>query len=86
MSPLVYFLVHILRCMESARQVIKESGLGDQYEVCDNIDLPTIVKEFEDYYYVRFQKQPKLCKRVESPPDPGSTAAKAQHRRRIVTK
>ncbi|KAJ1529803.1 hypothetical protein ONE63_006548 [Megalurothrips usitatus] len=85
---LLCIVVQYLRdegCVEAARLVCKESGLGDQYAVCDNIDLPTIVKEFEDYYHVRFQKHPKLCKRVEPPAEAqgaGATAAKPHGRRK----
>lgn len=74
------------RYLESARLIAKESGLGDQYEVCDNIDLATIVKEFEDYYYVRFQKHPKLCKRRETLPDTANAPNRTQPRRKTFAK
>ncbi|XP_034251151.1 katanin p60 ATPase-containing subunit A-like 2 [Thrips palmi] len=72
--------------LESARLTAKESGLGDQYEVCDNIDLPTIVKEFEDYYYVRFQKHPKLCKKSENLSDAANGPTRVQPRRKAIVK
>ncbi|KAK3910556.1 Putative homeodomain transcription factor [Frankliniella fusca] len=90
-STLLCIIIHHLRdegYLDSARHIAKESGLGDQYEMCDNIDLPTIVKEFEDYYYVRFQKHPKLCKKSEQPGD-GSTSfppSKGHGRRKVFAK
>ncbi|XP_061306511.1 katanin p60 ATPase-containing subunit A-like 2 isoform X9 [Pezoporus flaviventris] len=34
------------------------------FEVCDNIDLETILMEYESYYFVKFQKYPKITKKV----------------------
>ncbi|XP_047003482.1 katanin p60 ATPase-containing subunit A-like 2 isoform X1 [Schistocerca americana] len=51
-----------LQC--SAQSLSKEACLTGEYEVCDNIDLPTIVMEYETYYYLRFQKYPKICKKA----------------------
>ncbi|KAM6364381.1 LOW QUALITY PROTEIN: katanin p60 ATPase-containing subunit A-like 2 [Pluvialis apricaria] len=34
------------------------------FEVCDNIDLETILMEYESYYFVKFQKYPKITKNV----------------------
>lgn len=70
--------------LDSARLLAKESGLADQYEVCDNIDLSTIVKEFEDYYYVRFQKHPKLCKKSDQPGDVSTSNTKGHVRRKPI--
>lgn len=39
--------------------------LSEQYTLCDNVDLPCIVQEYEDYYFLRFNKHPKLTKPVE---------------------
>ncbi|XP_078742121.1 katanin p60 ATPase-containing subunit A-like 2 isoform X2 [Lampetra fluviatilis] len=35
-----------------------------RYEVCDNVDLETIMMEYESYYYVKFQKYPKITKKL----------------------
>ncbi|XP_025027381.1 katanin p60 ATPase-containing subunit A-like 2 isoform X3 [Python bivittatus] len=40
-----------------------KSGLR-HFEVCDNVDLETILMEYESYYYVKFQKYPKITKRA----------------------
>ncbi|XP_071436075.1 katanin p60 ATPase-containing subunit A-like 2 isoform X2 [Pithys albifrons albifrons] len=34
------------------------------FEVCDNVDLETILMEYESYYFVKFQKYPKITKKV----------------------
>ncbi|KAL7976006.1 hypothetical protein Chor_011774 [Crotalus horridus] len=34
-----------------------------RFEVCDNVDLETILMEYESYYYVKFQKYPKITKK-----------------------
>jgi hypothetical protein len=36
------------------------------FEVCDNVDLLTIVQEFEAYYTLRFGKAPKITRRHRS--------------------
>ncbi|XP_018416515.1 PREDICTED: katanin p60 ATPase-containing subunit A-like 2 [Nanorana parkeri] len=33
-------------------------------EVCDNIDLETILMEYESYYFIKFQKYPKITKKT----------------------
>lgn len=50
---------------ESARAFERETNLDlRKYDVCDNIDLETILQEYESYYYVRFSKYPKIVKKV----------------------
>jgi katanin p60 ATPase-containing subunit A1 len=34
-----------------------------KYEVCDNIDLETILMEYESYYFVKFSRYPKIVKK-----------------------
>lgn len=49
-----------------AQKLIHDSGLNlDKFDVADNIDLPIILKEFEDYYCLRHNKPPKLLKKSE---------------------
>lgn len=47
----------------------KESQLNNQLIVCDNVDLSVIFQEYESYYYLRFQKYPKVCKKSTSSSD-----------------
>ncbi|CAF1037274.1 unnamed protein product [Rotaria sp. Silwood1] len=50
--------------IESARQLERETNLDvSKYDVCDNIDLYTIIQEYESYFYVKFNRYPKLTKK-----------------------
>lgn len=43
-----------------------EAGVSlKKFEICDNIDLQTIIQEYESYFYVKFNKWPKISKRVK---------------------
>ncbi|NXN96211.1 KATL2 protein, partial [Rhinopomastus cyanomelas] len=51
--------------MDAANALEQETKLSLRgFEVCDNIDLETVLMEYESYYYVRFQKYPKITKKV----------------------
>ncbi|KAM4050814.1 katanin p60 ATPase-containing subunit A-like 2 [Anomaloglossus baeobatrachus] len=51
--------------VDSANALEQESKLSlRRFEVCDNIDLETVLMEYESYYYVKFQKYPKITKKV----------------------
>ena len=53
--------VDTFRCLE------RESGLNlSKFQICDNIDLPTVLQEFESYYRIKFNRQPKIAKKVHS--------------------
>lgn len=50
---------------ETARSFERETNLDlRKYDVCDNIDLETILQEYESYYYVRFNRYPKVTKKI----------------------
>ncbi|KAM8960999.1 katanin p60 ATPase-containing subunit A-like 2 isoform 2-T2 [Pelodytes ibericus] len=54
--------------VDSANALEHETKLGlRRFEVCDNIDLETILMEYESYYYIKFQKYPKVTKRTGDP-------------------
>jgi katanin p60 ATPase-containing subunit A1 len=36
----------------------------DQFEIADNMDLPLILSEFEAYYEMKFDKKPKLVRKL----------------------
>lgn len=56
--------------VETANSLDKETRFGlRRFEVCDNVDLDTVLMEYESYYFVKFQKYPKLTKKV---PEQGS--------------
>ncbi|KAK3098604.1 hypothetical protein FSP39_021166 [Pinctada imbricata] len=51
--------------VDSAQSLAKETNIDlSRYEVCDNIDLETILMEYESYYYVKFSKYPKITKKL----------------------
>ncbi|XP_073770249.1 katanin p60 ATPase-containing subunit A-like 2 isoform X5 [Danio rerio] len=51
--------------MDSAKALEKESSFGlCRFEVCDNVDLETVLMEYESYYFIKFQKYPKLTKKL----------------------
>jgi katanin p60 ATPase-containing subunit A1 len=54
----------VFRFFDTAQCFSNEAHLTNQYQICDNIDLGIIVQDFETYYYVRFQKYPKICKKI----------------------
>ncbi|XP_039400228.1 katanin p60 ATPase-containing subunit A-like 2 isoform X5 [Mauremys reevesii] len=50
---------------DAANALEQETQLAlRRFEVCDNIDLETILMEYESYYYVKFQKYPKITKKA----------------------
>ncbi|KAG8131279.1 hypothetical protein E2320_017881 [Naja naja] len=51
--------------VDAANALEQETKFGlCRFEVCDNVDLETILMEYESYYYVKFQKYPKITKKV----------------------
>ncbi|XP_014382956.1 katanin p60 ATPase-containing subunit A-like 2 isoform X6 [Alligator sinensis] len=52
--------------IDAANALEQETKLGlHGFEVCDNVDLETILMEYESYYYVKFQKYPKITKKIQ---------------------
>lgn len=55
----------MFRYMEAASALQQESSMClRRFEVCDNVDLETILMEYESYYFIKFHKYPKLTKKV----------------------
>ncbi|NXF40899.1 KATL2 protein, partial [Nyctibius bracteatus] len=51
--------------IDAANALEQETKLNLRgFEVCDNIDLETILMDYESYYFVKFQKYPKITKKV----------------------
>uniref|UniRef100_A0A8B9ERG0 ATPase AAA-type core domain-containing protein n=1 Tax=Anser cygnoides TaxID=8845 RepID=A0A8B9ERG0_ANSCY len=70
-------LLILILYVEAANALEKETMLGlCEFEVCDNIDLETILMEYESYYFVKFQKYPKITKKVM---DTGMAASSSQN-------
>ncbi len=52
--------------MDSVKALEKESSFAlCRFEVCDNVDLETVLMEYESYYLIKFQKYPKLTKKLK---------------------
>ncbi|KAK6631333.1 hypothetical protein RUM44_005859 [Polyplax serrata] len=70
---LLYLIVHYLKeegYYETLSTFMSEAQLSNSFQICDNIDLSLILQDFESYYFVRFQKYPKICKK--SNPEEGN--------------
>lgn len=52
------------RLLETAETLQNEADLTSQYRVCDNVDLDVILQEYQSYYYTKFQKYPKLVRKM----------------------
>ncbi|XP_068127997.1 katanin p60 ATPase-containing subunit A-like 2 isoform X2 [Hyperolius riggenbachi] len=51
--------------VDTANTLEQEAKISlKRFEVCDNIDLETILMEYESYYFVKFQKYPKVTKKA----------------------
>ncbi|KAL5004004.1 hypothetical protein ScPMuIL_017460 [Solemya velum] len=62
--------------LDSASSLARETNLDmSKFEVCDNIDLDTVLMEFESYYYVKFAKYPKITKKLTQSAGPGDRRA-----------
>ena len=60
-----FILVNFNRYCDSASNLARETNIDlRRYEVCDNIDLETILMEYESYYFVKFAKYPKITKKL----------------------
>ena len=55
----------VFRYVESAQSLGKETNIDlSKYEVADNVDLETVLMEYESYYFIKFSKYPKIAKRL----------------------
>ena len=50
---------------ETSDKLVDETNLDiDKYETADNIDLYMIVREYEEYFYMKFGKTPKFVNKI----------------------
>jgi hypothetical protein len=57
--------VSISSYIESAKTLSRETNLDmNKFEVCDNVSLETVLMEYEAYYHVKFQRYPKITKKL----------------------
>nr|CAB3257948.1 katanin p60 ATPase-containing subunit A-like 2 [Phallusia mammillata] len=56
--------------LETAASLEKEGNISlNRWQVCDNIDLDNILQEYESYYYIKFQKNPKITRKLTTSAD-----------------
>lgn len=64
----LYYFCWITYCIsrytETYQQFNLESKLPKDLQICDNIELNHILQEYETYYFIRFQKYPKISKKI----------------------
>ncbi|VEN34837.1 unnamed protein product [Callosobruchus maculatus] len=51
---------------DSAEALTNEAQLNEQYQVCENVDLDIILQEYQSYYFTKFQKYPKIVRKLDS--------------------
>jgi len=78
--------------IEAAERLQKEAGIAcSRFEVADNVDLQLIYSEYESYYELKFDKKPKVVKKLREDEEPkrptkkASSAASAKAKPKPVT-
>ncbi|KAL3286363.1 hypothetical protein HHI36_000870 [Cryptolaemus montrouzieri] len=44
----------------------REAQMSEQITVCDNVDLDIILQEFQSYYHMKFQRDPRIIRKVST--------------------
>eukprot|EP00929_Paragymnodinium_shiwhaense_P016271 TRINITY_DN124537_c0_g1_i1.p1 TRINITY_DN124537_c0_g1~~TRINITY_DN124537_c0_g1_i1.p1 ORF type:complete len:590 (+),score=152.90 TRINITY_DN124537_c0_g1_i1:83-1852(+) len=53
--------------IDTVQQIQKDTNVNlDKIDAADNVDLPTILTEYEDFYEMRFGRKPKFTRRLEA--------------------
>ena len=66
---------------EAAERLQHEAGLAmSRFEVADNMDLGLILNDYEAYYEMRFEKKPKLTRKLKDGEEGTRSSAKSGHR------
>ncbi|XP_050302831.1 katanin p60 ATPase-containing subunit A-like 2 [Anthonomus grandis grandis] len=50
---------------QTAETLITEANLDMNYQVCENVELDVILQEYQSYYYTKFQKYPRIVRKLE---------------------
>mmetsp|Transcript_16336 Transcript_16336/g.24620 ORF Transcript_16336/g.24620 Transcript_16336/m.24620 type:complete len:519 (+) Transcript_16336:59-1615(+) len=86
---IVLIYQHLVECgyLGAAETLMQEAGVAaSKFEVADNMDLNLILSEFEAYYELKFDKKPKVVRKINGvddvsrirpprQPDPGTKRA-----------
>ncbi|KAL2099910.1 hypothetical protein ACEWY4_004304 [Coilia grayii] len=71
--------------VETANCLDKETRFGlRRFEICDNVDLDTVLMEYESFYFIKFQKYPKLTKKVPEQQEKGERMARSCGKKRTI--
>lgn len=65
---LILILAHLSEqgYLNTAAALEKETNISlNKWQVCDNIDLDNILQEYESYYFIKFQKQVKITRKIQ---------------------
>lgn len=49
----------------TADALIKEAQLDGSFQLCENVELDVILQEYQSYYYTKFQKYPKIVRKLD---------------------
>uniref|UniRef100_A0A8C5UXZ3 Katanin p60 ATPase-containing subunit A-like 2 n=1 Tax=Microcebus murinus TaxID=30608 RepID=A0A8C5UXZ3_MICMU len=72
--------------IDAANALEHETKLGlRRFEVCDNVDLETILMEYESYYFIKFQKYPKIVKKASDTAENNLPQRSGGKTRRVVS-
>lgn len=62
----IIIIFTVNRYTKTASSLVEEACLNTcNHVVCDNVDLDTILIEYENYYFLRYQKKPKISKPLD---------------------
>ncbi|CAG9813222.1 unnamed protein product [Phaedon cochleariae] len=65
---IMYLIHNFLRenkLNNTAQALEEEAQLIKEYQVCENIDLEIILQEYLNYYHTKFQKYPKIVRKMD---------------------
>eukprot|EP01135_Chromosphaera_perkinsii_P003389 Nk52_evm13s242 gene=Nk52_evmTU13s242 len=74
-SAIIMILDHLQNYgyLDTVERLESESRLSlSKYQVCDNIDLLTVIQEFETFYNIKFSKAPKFTRKLKDTPSSSS--------------
>ncbi|XP_043745133.1 katanin p60 ATPase-containing subunit A-like 2 isoform X7 [Cervus elaphus] len=72
--------------IDAANALEQETKMGlRRFQVCDNVDLETILMEYESYYFVKFQKYPKIVKKASDTAENNLPQRSGGKTRRVMT-
>ncbi|XP_075849585.1 katanin p60 ATPase-containing subunit A-like 2 isoform X1 [Microcebus murinus] len=72
--------------IDAANALEHETKLGlRRFEVCDNVDLETVLMEYESYYFIKFQKYPKIVKKASDTAENNLPQRSGGKTRRVVS-